>query len=490
MSTNLPNSPNNIGEKKESVLEKKLFWKQRKPVWNELSPSQQKMVFQFAEEYKQFLHEARTERLAAKKIIALAKQAGFRFATKGVSVSTGSKLIFQEEKKVLALVVIGKESLAKGARLVASHIDCPRLDLKPRPLYEDSGTAYLKTHYYGGIKKFQWVNRPLALVGTVILGNGKSVDVTIGLRPTDPVLIINDLLPHLYRKVQADRKLPDGVTGEELNILVGGVSEEDKHAKEKVKLHVLRILHEQYGITEEDLVSAELEAVPAEPVRDAGLDRIFVVGYGQDDRVCSYCNLRAIMETSSPKYTAIAYFTDKEEIGSEGTTGAKGGFLGRLVNLLLRYEEKADSYDNHIQAFNHMHAISADVTAAFDPNWPQVHDKRNACRSGFGVVIEKYTGVRGKTGASDASAEMVAELRRIYNSAGVRWQPDELGKVDEGGGGTIAKFLTQYGIKIIDSGVPVWGMHSPFETTHKCDIYMAYKGYHAFFNAPVPKRET
>ena len=469
---------------KKSALETKLFWSQKDPVWATIPPKEQKVVFQIAEKYKAFINRSRSERLAVQEIIRLAQQQGFHLVNDTKLEPNKDQLIFVEGGKTLALVKLGKQSITRGLRLIVSHLDSPRLDLKPRPLYEDSTTAYFKTHYYGGIKKFQWVNRPLALVGVVILQDGTHVEIEYGLNPQDPVFIINDLLIHLWGKSQAERKVPDTIKGEELNILVGGLPYDDSHSKNKVKLQVLAILNKKYGIIEEDLVSAELEIVPAELVRDVGFDRAFIAAYGHDDRSCSYCSMHAIFDVISSDHTVIAYFADKEEIGSVGVTGVQGHFLERIIAKLLQLEQKSTSYDHYLQVYSHSRAISADVTAGFDPNWANVHDKRNAARMGFGVAIQKYTGSRGKSGANDASAEVLGELRSIYNAAAVRGQSDELGKGDEGGGGTIAKFIAEYGIPVIDSGIPVWGMHSPYEIIHKCDLYMAYKGYHAFFTAP------
>ncbi|MHA2059857.1 MAG: aminopeptidase [Candidatus Ranarchaeia archaeon] len=465
----------------KSALEEKLLY-QKKPIWQELSVKERKNVMTFAEGYKEFIDIVRTERIAIRKIREIALKMGFRKPPANYSAKAGDKLIVEEHEKTIALVVLGERSITDGSRLVASHVDCPRIDLKPRPLYEDTETAFLKTHYYGGIKKYQWVNRPLALVGTVLKKDGKKIDISIGLNPKDPVFIINDLLPHLASKAQSKRTLPEGISGEELNVVISGFPVDDKNAKKKFKLNALKILNEKYGIVEEDLISGELEMVPANKVRDAGLDRAFITAYGHDDRVCSYANLQGILEISNPPETAIAYFADKEEIGSEGVSGAKGGFLRRLVNLLLRYEKQSANYDAHITAFTNMKAISADVTAAFDPNWSAVHDKLNASKIGYGLAVVKYTGSRGKSGASDANAEFIAEVRKIFDKAKVRWQADEMGKVDEGGGGTLAKFLAEYGMQILDAGTPVWGMHSPYETIHKCDLYMTYKGYKAFLN--------
>jgi len=465
--------------KKESKYDKLLH--KSKPIWLELDSEQQKQVMDYAEEYKKFLDVARTERLAVKKIREIAEKAGFKVPSEGYVSKPGDKLIIEEREKVLALIVVGKKSVSEGSRLVASHVDSPRLDLKPRPLYEDTDSSLFKTHYYGGIKKYHWVNRPLALVGTVMKSDGEKVDISIGFDKEDPVFIINDLLPHLAYKVQNKRTLPEGITGEELNVLVGGFPINDKDVKEKVKVNTLKILNEKFGIIEEDLISSELEIVPAIPVRDACFDRAFIVGYGHDDRACSYASLTGILSVSDPTLTVISYFTDKEEIGSEGVSGAKGGFMRRLVNYLLRYENRSSDYDAHLMTFSNMKAISADVTAMLDPTWSQVHDKRNASKPGYGIALVKYTGSRGKSSASDASAEFFNEIRTIFNKAKVRWQSDEMGKVDEGGGGTIAKFLAEYGIQIIDAGTPVWGMHSPYETIHKCDLYMTYKAYEAFF---------
>jgi aspartyl aminopeptidase len=384
--------------------------------------------------------------------------------------------------KITALAVIGSDPLEKGLNIIGAHVDSPRLDLKPKPLYEEAGLALLKTHYYGGIKKYQWVAIPLALHGVVVKGDGQVIPIVIGERSDDPVFTVTDLLPHLA-KDQMEKKMSEGITGEALNILVGGLPVADREVKERVKKAVLGHLARNYGVAEEDFVSAELEAVPAWPARDVGFDRSLVGGYGQDDRSSVYPALAAILEQSDLSRTAVALFADKEEIGSAGNTGMQSVFLVNFVaeiagRCLPQYSDLALR-----RILNNSRAISADVTGGLDPSYPDVMDKHNAPLLGRGVVITKYTGGRGKSGANDAHPEFVAFVRGLFDREGVAWQTGELGKVDQGGGGTIAYLLAQHGMDVLDCGVPLLGMHSPFEIASKVDIYMAYKGFKAFLRS-------
>ena len=383
--------------------------------------------------------------------------------------------------KALALVVQGKRPLSAGLRLVASHIDSPRLDLKPYPIYEDTDLAFLKTHYYGGIKKYQWLARPLAIHGVVLKADGSSVNLSLGEDPADPVFTVLDLLPHLARKAQMDKKVTDAFEGEKLNVLAGSLPLGNGETKERFKLHFLKILEERYGINEEDFISAELEMVPAGPARDLGWDRSLVGAYGQDDRSCAYASLAAILDVEEPEHTCVALFYDKEEIGSDGNTSAKACILEEIVELLL--ERQGESPQARRRVLMASRAISADVTGGLDPDYPEVHEKRNAARLGYGVCFHKYGGSGGKYSTSDANAEYVGWIRRIFNEHGVIWQAGELGKIDEGGGGTIAKFLAIHGLEIIDCGTPLLSMHSPFEVASKADLYMTFKAYRAFFSA-------
>lgn len=440
----------------------------------------QEEINSFCEGYKTFLDNGKTERQCAAIGEQMLKEKGFTELGDGAMVP-GGKYYKIYKKKVTAAVIAGKKGLEEGVNLIISHVDSPRLDLKPNPVYEDSDICLLKTHYYGGMKKYQWTAVPLMLTGTVIKQDGTAVDVNIGDGENDPVLYISDLLPHLAAS-QMDRKLREGVKGEELNVLAGTVpylADEEEPAK-PVKENILHILNDMYGMTEEDFLSAELTLVPALKAKDAGFDRSMVAAYGQDDKVCAYTSMEAIMSVTDPEKTCICIWADKEEIGSMGVTGMQSDFL---VNFLGRLAEKQnvslyDVIDNSI-------CLSADVDAAFDPTYKQVYDTQNSAKMGGGIILTKYTGSRGKSGTSDASAETTAKIRKIFNENGVVWQTGELGKVDEGGGGTVAQFVANRGIDTIDCGVGVISMHAPYELTAKSDVYMAYRGYKAFFEADI-----
>ena len=435
-------------------------------------------IFAYGDHYKTFLDRAKTEREAVTEIERQAKALGFvNLAGK----EAGPRGYYNYRGKNIVLVVQGRRPLTDGLRMVASHIDSPRLDLKQYPLYEDTDLAFLKTHYYGGIKKYQWLARPLAIHGVVLKADGSRVQLTIGEDPHDPVFSVLDLLPHLARKLQMDKKVEEAFVGEKLNVLVGSLPLGDAETKERVKLHLLKYLEDQYGIQEEDLISAELEVVPAGPARDLGWDRSLVGGYGQDDRSCAYAALAALLDLKEPEHTCVALFYDKEEIGSEGNTGARSFLLNEIVEILL--ERQKESPQARRRVLMASKALSADVTGGLDPDFPEVHEKRNAARLGYGVCFHKYGGSGGKYSTSDANAEYVAWIRKIFNEHGVVWQAGELGKVDEGGGGTIAKFLAVYGMEIIDCGTPLLSMHSPFEVASKADLYMTFKAFQAFFQA-------
>lgn len=465
---------------KKQSLEEQLAL-QRKSTWQKINEKEKKEIFSFANGYKEFLNKAKTERLAVKEIIALAEKNGFKTIEKIKNFKRGEKIYFINRNKNIALCVLG-EDIESGVKIVASHIDSPRLDLKPNPLYEEKDTeiALLKTHYYGGIKKYQWVNIPLALYGRIIKKDGSAIDIAIGEGEDENVFVITDLLPHLSKKFQDERKLTEGIKGEELNILVGSIPINDKDAKQKVKLFVLNYLNKKFGLIEEDLVSAELEAVPSLKARDVGFDCSLIGSYGQDDRVCAYASLKAILEVNSPKKTAIAIFVDKEEIGSEGNTGMKSKFLLNIIGELIAL--KYSSYEEHIlrKVLTNSKSLSADVGAGLDPTFKEVHEIHNAAKIGFGVVLEKYTGSSGKSLSSEANAEFVGEIRKMLNDNKIPWQSAEIGKVDEGGGGTVAKFLAEHNMDVIDLGVPLLSMHSPFEISSKADIYFAYKSYKVF----------
>ncbi|MBW2020557.1 MAG: aminopeptidase [Deltaproteobacteria bacterium] len=468
-----------LSKKEVEQLRKRLF---RKPqlVWDVVGPGEKNKVLAFAERYKSFLDAAKTEREAVRLIEAFSKKKGFKDITR----ARGGKRFYKiNRNKNIALAVIGKRPLISGVNLVASHIDAPRLDLKQNPIYEEVDLAFLKTHYYGGIKKYQWLARPLAIHGKVLKKDGSHLDLQVGESDDDPVFTIADLLPHLARKVQTEKKVSEAFEGEKLNVLVGSLPLGDDKIKERFKLALLEYLFTTYGIVEEDLVSSEIEIVPAGRARDVGWDRSLIGAYGQDDRVCAYASLEAVGELKTPETTAVALFIDKEEIGSDGSTGAKSRFLEDFVADLFEVTGKEATGKALRSCLISSRALSADVNGALDPDYQDVHEKRNAARIGYGVCITKFTGSGGKYGSSDANAEYLGQIRKLFNENKVVWQTGELGKVDEGGGGTIAKFLAIYGMEVLDCGTPLLSMHSPFEIASKADIYMTYKGYQAFFNS-------
>ncbi len=438
-------------------------------------------VMDYAKDYMKFLNAGKTERTSAREIIRQAKEHGYislEEALKKGKISAGEKIYADNKDKGVALFVIGEEELQKGMKIIGGHIDAPRIDLKPNPLYEDGHMALFKTHYYGGIKKYQWTALPLALHGVVILNDGTKVDICIGEEDTDPVFCISDLLIHLSRD-QMQKKLADGITGEGLNLLVGHMPLEGEE-KDAVATNVLKLLNEKYNMTESDFLTAEIEIVPAGKARDVGFDRAMVMAYGHDDRVCSYGAVKAIFGIEKPKYTAVALCVDKEETGSKGNTGMHSKFFENVVAELINIEGNYSELKVR-RAMANSKVLSADVAAGFDPNFPDVLDKRNACFMGHGLVLSKYTGSGGKGGCNDANAEFAAEVRRIFDKANVVWQIAELGKVDQGGGGTIAHILAEYGAEVIDCGVGVLNMHAPYEVVSKADIFEMYKGYKAFY---------
>lgn len=430
----------------------------------------------YCEDYKRFLNDSRTERECVRNAIELAKQQGFVEFVPGMELKPGDRIYCSNRGKALMLAVMGEKPMSEGMTLAAAHVDSPRLDLKQLPLYEDNELAFLKTHYYGGIKKYQWTAIPLELHGTVVTAAGETIDVVIGRDPSDPQLMVSDLLPHLAGE-QMGKKLGDAIKAESMNILAGSVPYDDD-GKDRVRLAVMSILNSQYGITEEDLISAELYAVPAFEVRDIGLDRSLIGGYGHDDRVCAYAELRALFDLKgAPNRTAVCILADKEETGSDGVSGMKSQafewFAGKLCKATG--SDIDDCFANSI-------CISADVTAAFDPNYPEVSEKRNAAKLNYGVSLHKFTGSRGKSGTNDAPAELVAYMRRVLNAEGVQWQMCELGKVDQGGGGTVAMYMGNRNIDTIDAGVPVISMHAPFEVVAKYDCYMTYRAVLAVYS--------
>jgi len=442
-------------------------------------------IMSYSKEYMNFLDNGKTERTSAREIVKIAKANGYisiEEVIKKGNVVSGDKIYAVNKDKAVALFVMGKNSLEKGMKVIGGHIDVPRIDLKPNPLYEEANLGFFKTHYYGGIKKYQWTATPLAIHGVVILSDGSKVDICIGEDECDPVFCITDLLVHLAGD-QMQKKLSDGITGEGLNILVGHIPLEGEE-KEAIEQNILKILNDKYGMIEEDFLSAEIEVVPAGRARDLGFDRSMVLAYGHDDRVCSYGAVKAIIETNEPEYCAVTLCVDKEEVGSQGNTGMHSKFFENTVAELMALEGEYSELKVR-RAMANTRVLSADVSAGYDPNFPDVYEKRNSAYMGHGVVLSKYTGVRGKGGCNDANAEFVAEVRRTFNAADVVWQTAELGKVDQGGGGTIAYILANYGAEVIDCGVGVLNMHAPHEIVSKVDIYEMYKGYKAFFNLNV-----
>ncbi|TCO66985.1 aminopeptidase [Caldanaerobacter subterraneus] len=461
-------------EKDLKEIEKRLGYK-NVDVWTKISSEEREKVFEFAEGYKEFMAECKTERETAEKIIKIAEEHGFIDIEKATNLKPGSKVYYNNKGKSVVLAVIGKESMQKGIKAVASHIDSPRIDLKPNPLYEEGGLALFKTHYYGGIKKYQWVTIPLALHGVIVKSNGEKINIVVGEDENDPVLYITDLLPHLG-KDQMEKKASEVVTGEALNAVVGSIPLSEEVS---VKPSILKYLNEKYGIVEEDLLSAELELVPAYKPRDVGFDRSMIAAYGQDDRVSAYTSLKAILEIGVPERTAVAIFADKEEVGSMGNTGLQSRFFeNAIAEILEKYEGSTDIKLRRLMANSEM--LSADVNAAFDPTYAEVSEKQNTAYFGKGVCITKYTGVRGKAGSNDANAEFVGKVRRLFNENGVIWQMGELGKVDMGGGGTVAQYAANYGMEVLDCGVALLSMHAPYELSSKVDVYMAYKAYKVF----------
>ena len=424
--------------------------------------------------YKAFLDNGKTERDVTSYTVKLLEQAGYVPFVPGTAYAAGAKVYLNNRGKSVIAATIGKKPLAEGVHMNIAHTDAPRLDVKPNPLYESSELALLKTHYYGGVRKYQWVATPLALHGVMYKADGTRVNVCIGEEEGDPVFCITDLLPHLGAE-QNERKLSEGIKGEELNIVVGSLPYADKEVKDRVKLLALKLLNEKYGVTERDFITAELEAVPAFKARDVGFDRALIGAYGHDDRVDAYPALVAEMETKLPPYTTVCVLTDKEEIGSEGVTGLNSMYVFHFLQQLC-----AAAGQDAILCFQHSKCLSADVTAAFDPTFPSAFEAQNSTYVGKGVAISKYTGSRGKGGANDAPAELVSYFTRIFDAAGAAWQIGELGRVDQGGGGTVAKYVASHDIDTMDVGVPVLSMHSPYELVAKIDVYMAYKAFKAF----------
>ena len=471
--------------KKEMKKLKKTVLNKATLVFDQLTRQQKTKTFEFSEEYKNFLDKSKTEREAVKQIVLAAKKRGFididTLLTKKQHSCNKVYKIFQN--RCVAMAVFGKEDIVSGVNIIASHIDSPRLDLKQNPIYEDLSMVLMKTHYYGGIRKYHWLAIPLALHGTIITSENKAIDISIGEKHDDPVFTVTDLLPHLAGKTQNDKKISEVFQGEKLNLVAGSIPLGSDIEKERFKLGILNLLYEQYGIKEEDFISAEIEAVPAQKARDIGFDRSMIGSYGQDDRICAYTTLKAILDIKqSVNKTAIALFFDKEEIGSEGSSGAKSNFLEDFISDLLFVRSKDCDSRTLRKTLTSSSCLSADVNAAMDPDYKDVHEALNAAKLGFGVCMTKFTGVAGKAGSSDASAEFVGKIRQIFNKNKIVWQTGELGKIDEGGGGTIAKFIARYGLNVLDCGPAVLSMHSPFEISSKADVYMTYLGYKAFYS--------
>lgn len=463
----------------------KLFY-EKNFTWEKLNNDERNEVFKLGDDYKGFIDASKTERLSVKEIVRNAEINGFVDFNDKKDLKFGDKVYLVNKGKNVVLAVIGKESIENGMNIVGSHIDSPRLDIKQNPLYEEHGISLLKTHYYGGIRKYQWVTIPLAMYGTVIKANGETVEIAIGDDEADPVFYITDLLPHLA-KDQEQKKLGEAIEGEGLNVIIGslpnaGDSKEEKEAK-KFKLNVLKILNEKYGMIEEDFQTAELEIVPAGKSRDVGIDRGMIMAYGHDDRVCAYTSMKAIFRLKNIDKTAIALFADKEEVGSIGSTGMHSMFFNNMVAEMIALQNNTQYSELSLKrALANSSMLSSDVAAGVDPTYAQVSELQNSPIMGQGVAMVKYTGSGGKSGANDANAEYIGKLRKLFNDNEVIWQTAELGKVDQGGGGTIAYILANYNMDVVDFGVPVLSMHAPYEIISKTDLYMAYKAYETFYN--------
>ena len=454
-------------------LQEELTWKF--PHIAKEAPEQVEEAAAFCEGYKAFLDEGKTERECVKKAVELLKAAGYaEFDTKG-SYQPGDKVYYVNRNKAIIATTFGEKSVKEGIRMNGAHIDSPRLDLKPSPVYEKDDMALFKTHYYGGIRKYQWATIPLAMHGVIVKKNGEMVELNLGEKPGDPVFCITDLLPHLSAE-QNERKLKDGIKGEELNIVIGSIPYTDDEVKEPVKLMALKLMNEQFGITEKDFLRAEVEFVPAHKASDVGFDRSMVGAYGQDDRICAYTALIAEIDTKNPTYTTMTILTDKEEIGSEGNTGLNSNYVGDYITYLAELEGV-----NPKEVFRNTICLSSDVNAAYDPTFASVYDPLNSSYVNKGCVLTKYTGARGKSGSNDASAELMAKVIGIMEKEGVYWQIGELGAVDVGGGGTIAKFVASMNIDVVDLGVPILSMHAPFELASKLDVLNTYRAFKSFY---------
>ena len=463
-------------EKSETQILKEKLFRTKKNGWENIEENKKKKIFEFSKEYIDFINEAKTERECTKKFTEILENNGFKNIDNLNTLKAGDKVYYINRYKNVYAAVIGSDDLVKGFNIIGAHIDSPRLDLKPNPLYESNELALLKTHYYGGIKKYQWVNIPLSMHG-IIMTKDKKIEINIGEKDDEPVFTIADLLPHLASE-QNKKKLNDAISGEDLNILVGSIPyETEEEISEKVKLNILNILNKKYGIVERDFVSSEIEFVPAMKARNLGFDESLVAGYGQDDRVCAYTSLKALLNIENPKRTAICLLADKEEIGSMGNTGMSSRVFEYLLNQILNKTigNKPGLLDTCLKSSR---VLSADVTAGYNPNFQSIYEKNNESYIGHGISVIKYTGSASKGGASDANAEFVGYIRNLFEKNNIAYQNSEMGKIGVGAGGTIAYILADRGSDVIDCGVPVLSMHSPYEITSKFDIYNAYEVFY------------
>lgn len=459
---------------KNEMNENKDLFYMKKNYFEEITKQEEKDLENFSKDYVNFINNSKTERQACKESEKLAKDKGFSKYEFGQKLSIGDKKYYINRDKNIILFKIGKNALEEnGIKIIGSHIDSPRLDLKPQPMYEDNGFCFFKTHYYGGIKKYQWTTIPLALHGVVVLANGEKVEISIGENDDEPIFYISDLLPHLASG-QMQQKASEVIKGEQLNLIVGGKSFKSEEIKEKIKLNILKILNQKYSITEQDFMSSEICAVPAFKAREVGFDRAFISAYGHDDKCCAYPALRAILDNDSDD-TVMVVLADKEEIGSEGNTGAQSKIIEDIIDEICNNFGK-----NSRLIRSKSKCISADVTSCYDPNFPEVFEKNNAAKISCGTCVCKYDGSRGKSGSNDASAELVGQIREIFAKENIKWQTGELGKIDAGEGGTIANYIAKLNIDTIDIGLPVVSMHAPYELISKADLYSTYKAFSAF----------
>src|SRR5574344_1901743 len=467
-----------MAEKTQGEELKERLFDNKKVGWEKATEEERGKIYSYCNDYMNFMNESKTEREIVKNALRIAKEHGYREINEYESLHVGDKVYFVNREKNLFLVVLGQENIENGMNIIGAHADSPRLDLKPNPVYEAQGFAYFKTHYYGGIKKYQWTTIPLSMHGVIVKRNGEKIEINIGEKDDEPIFTITDLLPHLAQE-QMQKKLKDGIEGENLDILIGSIPYKDEKVSDKVKLNILNILNERYGVVEKDFLSAEIEFVPAMKCRSLGFDESMVVGYGQDDKVCVYTSLTAMMNVENPQRTAACMIVDKEEIGSMGNTGMESNTFSTFISEILNKMEinKPNLLD---KVFNNSKMLSADVDAGLDPIYASVSEKNNASYIGRGIGVNKYTGAGGKYNGSEANAEYVAYVRNIFESNNISYQVGELGKVDVGGGGTIAYILANKGVDVLDCGVPVLSMHSPYEVTSKYDIYTAHKAYEAF----------